>query len=294
MFKIIFLPARGLKLLEKQAVLITGCSSGIGRALALGLHARGYRVFASVRQPKDVADLVALGLDSLVLDLASSESIHAAVDVVLQRTGGKLYALINNGAYGQPGAVEDLSRDTLRRQFETNVFGTQELTNRLLPVFRAQHAGRIVQMSSLLGIVSLAYRGAYTASKHALEALSDTLRLELVGTNIHVALIEPGPITSRFRDNAYQAFRDHIDQERSPHRAYYGQVEQRLGGTKPLPFTLPPEAVLEKVSHALTATRPRVRYAVTFPTHLFAVLRRVLPARVLDRVLRAVSGAGKR
>ena len=280
--------------MEKKSVLITGCSSGIGRALALGLHQRGYRVFATVRQAKDVADLAALGLESLTLDLISSESIQGAVDEILTRTQGKLYALINNGAYGQPGAVEDLTRDTLRKQFETNLFGTQELTNRLLPVMRAQNDGRIIQISSILGIISLAYRGAYTASKHALEALSDTLRLELTGSNIHVVLIEPGPITSRFRDNAYQAFLANINREHSAHSDYYRHVEQRLGGNKPLPFTLPTEAVLEKTLHALEARRPRVRYPITFPTHLFAVLRRLLPARALDRLLLSVSGAGKR
>lgn len=280
--------------MEKRSVLITGCSSGIGRTLALGLQARGYRVFATVRQAKDMDGLIALGLESLTLDLASSESIQQAVTEILARTQGKLYALINNGAYGQPGAVEDLSRDALRRQFETNLFGTQELTNRLLPVMRAQNEGRIIQISSILGIIALAYRGAYTATKFALEALSDTLRLELTGSNIHIALIEPGPITSRFRDNAYQAFLANIDREHSAHSTYYRRVEQRLGGNKPLPFTLPPEAVLEKTLHALEARRPRVRYAVTFPTHLFAVLRRLLSARTLDRLLLSVSGAGKR
>jgi short-subunit dehydrogenase len=158
---------------------------------------------------------------------------------------------------------------------------------------RAQNAGRIIQISSILGIIALAYRGAYTATKFALEALSDTLRLELTGSNIHVALIEPGPITSRFRDNVYQAFLANIDREHSAHREYYRRVEQRLGGNKPLPFTLPPEAVLKKVLHALEAHRPRARYAVTFPTHLFAVLRRWLPARALDRLLLAASGTGK-
>jgi NAD(P)-dependent dehydrogenase (short-subunit alcohol dehydrogenase family) len=280
--------------LEKKSVLITGCSSGIGRALALGLHQRGYQVFATVRQARDMAHLAALGLESLTLDLTSSESIRQALDEILTRTQGRLYALINNGAYGQPGAVEDLSRDALRRQFETNLFGTQELTNRVLPAMRAQNDGRIIQISSILGIIALAYRGAYTASKYALEALSDTLRLELRGTNIHVTLIEPGPITSRFRDNAYQAFLANIDREHSAHSDYYRHVEQRLGGNKPLPFTLPPEAVLDKALHALEARRPRVRYAVTFPTHLFAVLRRLLPARALDRLLLAASGAGRR
>ena len=280
--------------MRQKTVLITGCSSGIGHCLALGLHARGYRVFASVKQEKDVAALRAAGLESLVLDLRSPDSIRAAVDAVLARTEGQLYALINNGAYGQPGAVEDLTREALRLQFETNLFGTQELTNRVLPVMRARNEGRIVQISSLLGIVCMGYRGAYNASKFALEALSDTMRLELRGTNIYISLVEPGPIISRFRDNAYQAYKTHIDKTHSAHRDYYERVERRLGGTKPLPFTLPPEAVLEKVIHALETHRPKLRYPVTFPSHLFTWLRRFLPGRTLDRIMAKVSNSGQR
>jgi NAD(P)-dependent dehydrogenase (short-subunit alcohol dehydrogenase family) len=280
--------------MESKSVLITGCSTGIGNCLAHGLRERGYRVFASARKESDVAALSAAGFTSLQLDLDSSGSIRAAVETVLERTQGRLYALINNGAYGQPGAVEDLSRAVLRAQFETNLFGTQELTNLVIPVMRAQGEGRIIQMSSLLGIVCLAYRGAYNATKFALEALSDTMRLELRDTNIHVSLIEPGPIESRFRANAYAAFKRNIDREHSAHRDYYARVEQRLEGSRPLPFTLPPEAVLKKVIHALEARRPKARYGVTFPTHLFAVLRRLLPVRVLDRILSATSRGGQR
>ena len=283
-----------LKDMHQKSILITGCSTGIGHCLALGLHARGYRVFASVKQEKDVAALRAAGPESLVLDLRSSDSIRAAVDEVLARCGGRLYALINNGAYGQPGAVEDLSRATLRLQFETNVFGTQELTNLVLPAMRQHNEGRIVQISSLLGIVCLAYRGAYNASKFALEALSDTMRLELRGTNIHIALIEPGPIVSHFRANAFEAYKKYIDKTGSAHRDYYERVEKRLGGEKPLPFTLPPEAVLEKVIYALEAHRPKLRYPVTVPSHLFTWLRRILPGRVLDAMLARVSGSGQR
>jgi NAD(P)-dependent dehydrogenase (short-subunit alcohol dehydrogenase family) len=279
---------------DSKSVLITGCSSGIGHCLALGLKARGYRVFATVRQEKDVAPLAAAGLESRVLDLRSSDSIRAAVDEVLAATGGRLYALVNNGAFGLPGAVEDLTRAALREQFETNVFGTQELTNLVLPAMRAQRAGRIVQISSLLGIVCLAYRGAYNASKFALEALTDTLRLELRGTGIHVALVEPGPIVSRFRANAYAAYQKYIDKTRSAHREYYERVERRLGGERPLPFTLPPEAVLAKVLDILESPRPKLRYPVTIPSHLFTWLRRLLPARALDRVLAAVSNSGQR
>jgi NAD(P)-dependent dehydrogenase (short-subunit alcohol dehydrogenase family) len=280
--------------MEQKSVLITGCSSGIGQCVARGLKQRGYRVFATARQVADVDSLTIAGFESLALDLVSSSSIRAAVETVLARTQGRLYALINNGAYGQPGAVEDLSRAALRAQFETNVFGTQELTNLVIPTMRAQGEGRIIQISSILGIVCFAYRGAYNASKFALEALSDTMRLELRNTNIHVSLIEPGPITSRFRANAHAAFIRHIDREHSAHRDYYARVEKRLEGTKPMPFTLPPEAVLKKVIKALEARRPKARYAVTFPTYLFAVLRRISPVRVLDSILSAVSNSGQR
>jgi len=280
--------------MEQKSVLITGCSSGIGNCLARGLKQRGYRVFATARQAVDVESMTQAGFESLPLDLDSSISIRAAVETILARTQGRLYALINNGAYGQPGAVEDLSRATLRAQFETNVFGTQELTNLIIPAMRAQGAGRIIQISSILGIVCFAYRGAYNAAKFALEALSDTMRLELRDTNIYVSIIEPGPITSRFRANAHAAFKRNIDREHSVYREYYARVEKRLEGPKPLPFTLPPEAVLKKAIRALEARRPKARYGVTFPTHLFAVLRRILPVRALDSILAAVSNSGQR
>jgi NAD(P)-dependent dehydrogenase (short-subunit alcohol dehydrogenase family) len=277
-----------------RSVLITGCSSGIGLCLAQGLRARGYRVFASARKRKDVAVLAGQGFEALALDLDSPGSIRAAAEEALRRCDGRLYALINNGAFGLPGAVEDLSRAALRAQFETNVFGTQELTNCVLPAMRVAGEGRIVQISSLLGIVGLAYRGAYSASKFALEALSDIMRLELRGTGIHVVLIEPGPIVSRFRTNAYAEFKRWIDKHASPHRDYYAHVEARLSGARPLPFTLPPEAVLGKVIVALERSRPRARYPVTVPTIAFGCLKRVLPDRPLDWLLFRVSGAGKR
>jgi len=269
-----------------KSVLITGCSSGIGREVAEGLKSRGYRVFASARKPADVEQLTTAGLESLQLDLADSDSIRKAVDEILGRTGGTLDALFNNGAYGQPGAVEDLSRDILREQFETNLFGWHELTNLVLPVMRRQGHGRIIQNSSVLGFVALRYRGAYNASKYALEGLTDTLRLELAGTGIHVSLIEPGPIASRFRDNAFKAYQRNINPEGSPHEDMYRRMEARLTKEGPaVPFTLPPEAVLKKVIHALESNRPKARYYVTFPTYLFGFLKRVLSDRMLDRVL---------
>jgi NAD(P)-dependent dehydrogenase (short-subunit alcohol dehydrogenase family) len=278
-----------------KSILITGCSSGIGRCAAEGLRARGHRVFASARAKEDVAKLSGAGFDALHLDLDDSESIRAAVETVLERNDGRLDALFNNGAYGQPGAVEDLSRAALRAQFETNLFGTHELTNYVIPVMRRQGAGRIINNSSVLGLVALPFRGAYNASKFALEALSDTLRMELRGTGIHVSLIEPGPITSRFRVNAERAYRRHIDAARSPHRERYAGMERRLAKSGPAaPFTLPPHTVLARVVHALENPRPKLRYYVTVPTHLFALLRRCLTHRALEHVLLKVSDAENR
>lgn len=278
-----------------KPILITGCSSGIGRAVAEGLRARGYRVFATARRPDDVARLRAAGFASERLDLADSASIEQALARVLAQTDGRLFALFNNGAYGQPGAVEDLRREVLQAQFETNLFGTHELTCRVIPVMRRQGHGRIIQNSSVLGLVALPFRGAYNASKFALEGLSDTLRLELHGSGIHVSLIEPGPIESRFRANAYEMFKKHIDGEHSPHRDHYRGVEARLAKAGPAqPFTLPPEAVLKRVIHALESPRPRRRYYVTVPTHLFGVARRILPASLLDRLLRRISAGENR
>ena len=273
-----------------REVLITGCSSGIGRCVAEGLHARGYRVLATARQPADVSALRDAGLEAFQLDVADSGSIARALDSVLEHTDGRLYALFNNAGYGQPGAVEDLRREVLREQFETNVFGAHELTCRVLPVMRRQGYGRIVQNSSVLGFVALRFRGAYNASKYALEGLSDTLRLELRGTGIHVILIEPGPIESRFRENAYAAFRRNIRADASVYRGSYAAMERRLTTHGPVaPFTLPAEAVLKKVVRALESPRPRVRYYVTVPTYLFAALKRLLSHRSMDRVLAGVS-----
>jgi NAD(P)-dependent dehydrogenase (short-subunit alcohol dehydrogenase family) len=275
---------------SSKSILITGCSSGIGRCVAQGLHARGYRVFATARKAADVADLQSQGLESLLLDLDDPASIHTAVDEILTRTGGTLDALFNNAGYGQPGAVEDLRRDVIRAQFETNLFGTLELTNRIIPIMRAQGQGRIIQNSSLLGLVALPYRGAYNASKFALEGLTDTLRLELAGSGIHVSLIEPGPIKSRFRANAHAAYRHNIHPEPSAHRIRYQGLEKRLVKIGPAaPFTLPPEAVLKKVIHALESPRPKMRYYVTLPSYFFALIRRLLPGRALDWVLQQIS-----
>lgn len=278
-----------------RSILITGCSSGIGLSVAQGLKARGYRVFASARRPEDVEKLKALGLESLKLDLDESSSIQQAVTEVLDKTQGRLYALFNNGAYGQPGAVEDLSRETLRAQLETNLLGWHELTRLLLPSMLGQGEGRIINNSSLLGFVAMPFRGAYNCSKYALEGLSDTLRLELHGTGVFVSLIEPGPINSRFRDNGYLKYKANIDSGKSRHLKAYQAMEARLLKEGPAaPFTLPPEAVLKAVIKALESPRPKARYPVTLPSHVLHLLKRLLPDRLLDAVLLRISGGGAR
>lgn len=275
-----------------KTILVTGCSSGIGRHCALRLKELGYRVFATARQEKDVLALNEAGLESLQLDLDSSDSINSAVDQVLECTGGTLDVLFNNGAYGQPGAVEDLSRDVMRAQLETNLLGTLELTNRVLPVMRRQGHGRIVMNSSVLGMVALKYRGAYNCSKFALEGLTDTLRLELEGSGIAISLIEPGPIESAFRKNAFARFNENIDVQASAHRETYEAVVARLSNQEPgkePAFTLSPEAVLKPLLHAIESRRPKPRYYVTFPTYFMGLMRRILPYRLLDRLLIRVS-----
>ena len=276
-------------------VLITGCSSGIGHHVAHGLQRRGWPVIASARRADDVARLRAEGLETVRLDLDDPDSVQSGFEQAMQLTEGHLYGLCNNGAWGLPGAVEDLSREALLAQLQTNLLGWHQLTGLAIPVMRAAGRGRIVHNSSVLGLVAMPFRGAYNCSKFALEGLADTLRLELHGSGIHVSLIEPGPIRSRFRVNAEAVWRRWIDAEHSVHRVAYQAMERRLKKAgDAAPFTLGPEAVLEKVIHALESPRPRPRYAVTVPTHAFALLRRLLPTRALDALLRRASGGGAR
>jgi NAD(P)-dependent dehydrogenase (short-subunit alcohol dehydrogenase family) len=269
-----------------KTILITGCSSGIGLDVARQLKIKGYRVFATARNVADVERLTSDGFEALQLDLMDSASIQKAVSLVLEKTNGQLDALFNNGADGQPGAVEDLTRDVLRRQFEVNVFGTHELTNLVIPVMRQQGHGRIIYNSSVLGLVALKYRGAYNASKFALEGLVDTLRLELIDTEIYPVLIEPGPILTKFRDNAYRLFVENIDINDSAHSNHYRALSAKLESEGAVvPFTLGPEAVTSKVIKALESKKPSSRYYVTYPTYLLAYLKRILPGFLLDKIL---------
>ena len=275
--------------MDKKSILITGCSSGIGLCTAKRLKQDGYRVFTTARKQQDVDALKEQGFESYLLDYANSKSIQTTFQNVLSATGGTLYALFNNGAYGQPGAVEDLSREVLREQFEANFFGWHELTNLVIPVMRKQGYGRIIQNSSVLGIVAMPFRGAYNASKYAIEGLNDTLRLELHGSNVFVSMVEPGPIASQFRANAALYFKKNINKESSYFQERYHQLIDKLETEGPVvPFTLSSDAVYEKVLKALIAKRPKAHYYVTFPTYIFGTLKRVLSTKALDWLLRKV------
>jgi short-subunit dehydrogenase len=268
----------------RRAALITGCSSGIGLCLAHGLRSAGYRVFASARKVEDVAKLKKLGFDAFLLDLASSDSIKAAISELYQKTDS-LYALINNGAYGQAGALEDISREALEKQFQVNVFGWHELTNLVLPSMKERNIGRIVYISSVLGFVAMPFRGPYVASKFAIEGLVDTLRLELKQTKIKLSLVQPGPIESKFRENAFLAFKENVDPSNSDYKREYKTMIERLNSDKNAQFTLAPESVLSCVLHALDSQVPKNHYRVTFPTKLFAFLCRILPSSWMDNIL---------
>ena len=270
--------------MTERSILITGCSSGIGLDAARGLKARGWRVFATCRQEADCERLRGEGLESFRLDYADEASIAEAVAEALRRTGGTLDALYNNGAFACPGAVEDLPRGALREIFETNLFGYHDLTRRVIPIMRAQGYGRIVNCSSVLGLVGLTWRGAYVATKFAMEGLTDVLRIEMRGTGIDLILIEPGPIATRIRENAVPHFERWIDWENSARREQYVSLRGRLYDkkTKKDTFELGPEAVTAKLIRALEDRRPKPRYYVTTPTYLMGFARRVLPTRVLD------------
>ncbi len=270
----------------QRTVLITGTSSGIGAYCARALKADGWRVFATARRPEDIAKLERDGIEAFYLDYSKPETIAALVEAVLARTGGRLDALVNNGAYAQAGAVEDLPVEALRDQFEANFFGWHDLTRRILPVMRAQGHGRLVHTSSILGLLPVRFRGTYAASKHAVEGLMLCLRLELQGSGIHVSLIEPGPVTSKIASNGLPYFKRHIDVHGSVHAVdYQAQLARLEAGGRKSAFKAGPEVVYRVLQHALNHSRPRPHYVVTLPARIGVSLKRVLPAALLYRIL---------
>ena len=273
--------------MTKSSILITGCSSGIGYDAAHGLKARGWTVFASCRKQADCDRLQDEGFDSPRLDYAEPASMEGTLAHVLGVTGGRLDALFNNGAYAVPGAAEDLPVEALREIFEANVFGWHALTRAVIPVMRAQGHGRIVNHGSVLGLVVAPWRSAYNATKFATEALTDTLRIEMRDTPIHIATLNTGPVTSRIRQNSAVQFERWIDWEASPRAAQYkSTLLPRLYEKRGLdPFELPPSAVTAKLIHALESPRPRSRYYVTKATYLMGAARRLLPTSGMDWLL---------
>ncbi|HAT8718728.1 TPA: SDR family NAD(P)-dependent oxidoreductase [Legionella pneumophila] len=272
--------------MNTKVILITGCSSGIGFDAVFALKKRGHRVIASCRKTEDVQKLLNKGVEALLLDVSNPISIQSAFAQLLIMTSGHLDVLINNAGYGQVGALEDISRDILRQQFETNVFGLQDLTNLVIPVMREQGQGRIINISSILGVVSMPFRGAYNASKYALEGLSDTLRLELSGSGINVITIEPGPINSRFRDNAVDFSLQQIPMEKSYFKNQYKTMLSNFKQKKADSlFTRNTDAVIKKLVHAVESRKPKPKYPVTFPAYFLIGLKRILTTRLLDKFI---------
>lgn len=272
----------------KTSILITGCSSGIGLAVANDLSNKNYQVFASCRKPEDIERLKQQypSIQWVLLDVTDSHSIDTALEFVLNKTNGRLDALFNNASIAIPGAVEDLTKKAMLEQFDTSVFGLLELTNKVLPIMREQGSGKIIVNSSILGFISLRYRGAYIAAKHALEGLFDTLRLELMDTPIHVCIIQPGPIQSKFRDNAMQSFSKHIDVNKSYHGANYEKMQEKFtSNNRREAFALPATAVSKTILKILKSKNPRARYSITIPTYVSRVLARILPRKALDSLL---------
>ena len=271
---------------KKRSILVTGCSSGIGAHCACALRDDGWQVFATARKPEDIDALTAAGFSAHYLDYREEDSIEALFETVMQESGGRIDSLFNNGAYSQAGAIEDLPTDALKQQFEANVFGWHTLTRQVIPVMRGQGSGRIVQCSSILGLVPMRWRGAYNASKFALEALSVTMRMELAGSGIHVSLIESGPIESKIASNALTYIERYIDIEGSVHRQAYKPELQRMrqGGVRSK-HKFGPEAVYSVLKHALESPRPKPHYVVTRPAKIGVALKRLLPARTLYEIL---------
>jgi NAD(P)-dependent dehydrogenase (short-subunit alcohol dehydrogenase family) len=269
-----------------RSIIVTGASSGIGAHCARALKAEGWHVFATARKPEDIAALEADGIEAFYLDYGEPHSIAKLVEDVLARTGGRLDALFNNGGYSQPGAVEDIPTAALREQFEANFFGWHDLTTRVVPAMRRQGQGRLVHCSSIMGLAPFKYRGAYAASKHALEGLMLCMRSELQGSGIHVSLIEPGPVKSKIAANALGWFLKNVDHQNSVHRdAYQAQLQRLEAGGSASRFKPGPEIVQRALRHALLSTRPKPHYVVTWPARVGAALKRVLPAATLYRML---------
>jgi len=265
------------------SVLITGCSSGIGKETALYLKEKEYLVFATARDEKDVKELKELGFEAFLLDVTKPKTIKKTLKKILEITNGTLDVVFNNAGFGQPGAIEDITTDVLKEQFETNLFGLHEVTNQVLPIMKKQGYGKIIQHSSVLGLISLKFRGAYNASKYAVEGLTDTLRLELKESNIDVTLLNTGPVTSDFRKNAVKNLKKNVDIEHSQFKEIYHKNME--ANKSEVPFNLPAISVAKVVEKIILTNNVKPRYYITKATYILGYLKRLLPTKTLDRIL---------
>ncbi|ASK77762.1 short-chain dehydrogenase [Paraphotobacterium marinum] len=272
----------------KKNIIITGCSSGIGKMAAILLHKKNFNVIASYRSKTDVIDLEQQGIKCLHLDMRDTKSINGFYEKACEYFNHQIDCIFHNAAYGQVGAIEDLPIEALQEQFQVNFFAIHQLTLLILKNMRKYNSGRIVINSSVLGFVALKYRGAYVASKFALEGWADTLRLELSKTNIDVSIIEPGPISSKFRENALLYFYKYIKNFKNSNyfEDYQIQIERLESNKSSNKYTLPPEKVVDALLHALESKDPKIRYLITKPTKYIRILKRVLSDRKLDRLLK--------
>jgi len=272
--------------LHYKTILITGCSTGIGLQTALYLKQKGFQVFPTARKEKDVEMLKELGFDAFVLDVTKKKTIEKTLKQILEITKGRLDVVFNNAGFGQPGVVEDLSTKVLKEQFETNVFGLHEVTIQVLSIMKKQRYGKIIQHSSVLGLISLKFRGAYNASKYAIEGLTDTLRLELDNTNIQITLLNTGPVTSDFRKNAIIKTQENIDIENSRFKeVYYKNIQAEKSE---VPFNLPSIAVAKKVEKIILSQRIKPRYYITKATYILGFAKRILSTSKLDKILKRI------
>lgn len=272
--------------MKNKTILITGCSTGIGHDAALTLAKRGHRIIAACRKQADVDRLISFGLESVQMDVASPSSIAKAFAEVLDKTEGQLDVLINNAGYTQAGALEDIHFDVLYEQFATNVFGLMELTRLAIPIMRQQQQGRIINISSIFGIVSMPFHGAYIASKHAIEGLSDTLRLELKSSGIKVISIQPGPVTSNLKETILDYSLKKLDVVNSHfHHQYWRMLGPFREKRRKTIFTRGAHVVTNKLIHAIEVSSPKTKYPVTWVAYFCIFLKRILTVTMLDRIM---------
>ena len=273
--------------MKTKNILITGCSSGIGKDVAITLHNKGWRVFATCRSKTDCTFFTKLGIESFPLDLLKEESINCAVNLVKEKTKSQLDVLFNNGAYAIPGAIQDIPRSAMREIFEVNVFGQIDLINRCIPLMMSSDYPKIINCSSVLGFISLPYRGLYSATKYSIEALTDALRRENYDSKIKFVLIQPGPINTDIKKKSVKHFEKWINWKKSIHKkTYENKVIKRLYDNNYKDsfnsYELQPDEVTKILINVLNSKKPKARYKITIQTKIAQIMTKLLPTNILD------------